>query len=33
MNSRKICFVPMKGITDSVMRRAHREIFGGVDTY
>ncbi|MBR2824174.1 MAG: tRNA-dihydrouridine synthase family protein [Clostridia bacterium] len=29
----KIYFAPMEGITDGVMRRIHRDIFGGVDIY
>ncbi len=29
----KIYFAPMEGITDGVLRRAHHEIFGGVDVY
>ena len=29
----KIYFAPMEGITDGILRRAHREIFGGVDVY
>ena len=29
----KIYFAPMEGITDDVMRRAHREVFGGVNIY
>ena len=29
----RIFFAPMEGITDGVLRRVHREIFGGVDTY
>ena len=29
----KIYFAPMEGITDGILRRVHREIFGGVDVY
>ena len=29
----KIYFAPMEGVTDGVLRRAHHEIFGGVDVY
>ncbi len=29
----RIYFAPMEGITDGVLRRVHREIFGGVDVY
>ena len=29
----KIFFAPMEGITDGILRRAHQEIFGGVDVY
>ena len=29
----KIYFAPMEGITDGILRRTHREIFGGVDVY
>ena len=29
----KIYFAPMEGITDGILRRAHQEIFGGVDIY
>ena len=29
----KIYFAPMEGITDGILRRAHQEIFGGVDVY
>ncbi len=29
----KIFFAPMEGITDGILRRAHHEIFGGVDVY
>ncbi len=28
-----ICFAPMEGITDGVLRRVHRQLFGGVDVY
>ena len=28
-----IYFAPMEGITDGVLRRVHRQIFGGVDVY
>ncbi len=28
-----IWFAPMEGITDGILRRAHHEIFGGVDIY
>ncbi len=28
-----IYFAPMEGITDGILRRAHQEIFGGVDIY
>ena len=29
----KIYFAPMEGITDGVLRRVHRELFGGIDVY
>ncbi len=29
----KIYFAPMEGITDGILRRAHQEIFGGVEIY
>ena len=29
----KIYFAPMEGVTDGILRRAHHEIFGGVDVY
>ena len=29
----KLYFAPMEGITDGILRRAHQEIFGGVDVY
>ena len=29
----KIYFAPMEGMTDSILRSVHREIFGGVDVY
>ena len=29
----KIYFAPMEGITDGILRRVHREVFGGVDVY
>lgn len=29
----RIYFAPMEGITDGILRRAHRDIFGGVDVY
>ncbi len=28
-----IYFAPMEGITDGILRRAHHEIFGGIDVY
>ena len=28
-----IYFAPMEGITDSIFRRVHREMFGGADVY
>lgn len=33
LNGMKIYFAPMEGITDGILRRAHQEIFGGVDVY
>ena len=29
----KIYFAPMEGMTDGILRQAHRKIFGGVDVY
>lgn len=29
----KIYFAPMEGLTDGILRQAHRKIFGGVDVY
>ena len=29
----KIYFAPMEGVTDGILRQAHRKIFGGVDVY
>ena len=29
----KIYFAPMEGITDGILRRTHRKLFGGVDVY
>ena len=29
----RILFAPMEGITDAFFRRAHWEVFGGVDAY
>ncbi len=29
----KIYFAPMEGLTDGVLRRVHRDLFGGVDVY
>ena len=28
-----ICFAPMEGITDGILRRVHHQIFGGIDVY
>lgn len=33
MEGLRIYFAPMEGITDGVLRRAHRELFGGIDVY
>ena len=33
MEGLKIYFAPMEGITDGVLRRVHRELFGGIDVY
>lgn len=32
-DSLRIYFAPMEGITDGILRRAHQDIFGGVDVY
>ncbi len=29
----QIFFAPMEGITDGILRRAHQELFGGIDVY